>query len=142
MASVSALYGVSAAKIERGLPLAAARARADPEDPIGALPDAMAAELETRHDAPARIHYFHGTRAWSLDSFRSEGLRPLAQMIDVLWQDVGELVPELSGRELCSLRADLGAGNVGPHTYGCRITDREQPGPCGHLLRDPVSASA
>jgi hypothetical protein len=65
-------------------------------------------------------------------------LRPLGQMLDPLWREIGELIPELSERELHSLRADLSAGTIAPHTYSCRVSDSEQHGPCGHLLRDAL----
>lgn len=134
--TVAALYGVSPSEIERALPLAARRAQRDREDPIGALPGALAAALERTPTTPARIHYFHGTRANDPSRFLHEGLLPLGQVLDSLWQEMGALVPELSGAGLRSLRSDLTGGQIGPHTYSLRVGDDLHHGPCGHLLRD------
>jgi hypothetical protein len=136
--SVSALYGVSSRELERALPDGLARAEADPEDPIGVLAAALGAELRRTPRAPSRIHYFHGTRTHELGSFAFDGLRPLGQMLDPLWREIGELLPELSERELRSLRADLSTGAIAPHTYSARVADKGQHGPCGHLLRDAL----
>jgi hypothetical protein len=43
------------------------------------------------------------------------GLRPLGQVLDSLWREVGALVPELSPEQLAVLRADLWDGKIGPH---------------------------
>lgn len=136
LTSVSALYGVPAREVEHALPGAVASAEVDPEDPVGALADALSAELGTTPPAPSVIHYFHGTRAFELRGFARDGLRPLEQMLDPLWREIAALVPELSDRELRDLRIDLGAGVIAPFTYSCRISDSQQHGPCGHLVRD------
>jgi hypothetical protein len=135
--TVAALYGVSPAKLEGALPVAADRAQEDRQDPIGALPGKLAAVLHRTPVEPERIHYFHGTRASDPDLFLHDGLRPLGQVLDSLWHEVASLVPEISEAELRSLRTDLTAGSVGPHTYGLRVADDPQHhGPCGHLLRE------
>ena len=134
--TVAALYGVSVGELERALPVAARHAQEDQEDPIGALTGVLAAALERNAATPASIHYFHGTRASEPGRFKREGLRPLGQVLDSLWQEVGALVPELSDAQLHSLRADLAGGQIGPHTYSLRVEDDLHHGPCGHLLRD------
>jgi hypothetical protein len=135
--TIAALYGVSPLELKRVLPLAARRAQEDREDPIGAFPSTLAAVLQRTPTVPERIHYFHGTRACKPERFLRDGLRPLGQILDSLWRDVGALVPEVSEHELRSLRADLTADRIGPHTYSLRVADDPQHhGPCGHLLRE------
>lgn len=138
LSSISALYGVPSRELEHALPNALARAEADPEDPVGVLAAALGAELRRTPRTPSAIHYFHGTRARELGGFARDGLRPLGQMLEPLWREIGELVPEFSERELRFLRVDLSAGAIAPHTYSCRVADSEQHGPCGHLLRDAL----
>jgi hypothetical protein len=136
-ASVAALYGVASAELEQVLALAVRQAQEDPDDPIGSLPSTLATVLQKSLAEPDRIHYFHGTRAREPERFLREGLRPLTQILDSLWQEIGELVPEISETQLRSLRADLTAGRVDPHTYSLRaVGNPEHHGPCGHLLRE------
>lgn len=135
--TIAALYGVPPKELEQALPLAEHRATEDPGDPIRALPRALADALRQAPETPARIHYFHGTRAGKPQRFLREGLRPLGQVLDSLWKEVAALIPEVSHGELRSLRANLTAGRVGPHTYGVRVADDPlHHGPCGHLLRE------
>jgi hypothetical protein len=135
--TVAALYGVSPAELDVALPVAARRAQEDGEDPIGALPSTLASTLERTPAEAARVHYFHGTRASDPERFLHEGLRPLGQVLDSIWQEVAALVPELSEHELRSLRADLSTGTIGPHTYSLRVAeDQQRHGPWGHLLRE------
>jgi hypothetical protein len=136
-ATLAALYRVAPAELEQALPAAAYQAQRNREDPIRALPRALAALLEKIPAQPARIHYFHGTRASDPERFLREGLRPLGQVLDFLWQEVAALVPELPEHEVIALRKELSAGTIGPHTYRLRIgTDQQHHGPCGHLLRE------
>jgi len=126
-ASVAVLYGVSSAELEQALALAAHQAQEDPNDPVGSLPSTLATVLQRSPAEPERIHYFHGTRAREPEHF----------LRDSLWRDVGALVPEISESELRSLRADLTASRIDPHTYSLRATgDPRHHGPCGHLLRE------
>jgi hypothetical protein len=134
--TVAALYRISPDELERVLPVAAQRAQEDRDDPIGALPVTLAASLGRNPATPARIHYFHGTRAADPSRFLREGLRPLGQVLDSLWEEVGALVPELSADELRGLRSDLTADQISPHTYSLRVENDLDQRPCGHLLRD------
>jgi hypothetical protein len=136
LASVSALYGVEQREIVRVLPRAADHSHADPDDPIGALPNALARELAKTPRAPSSIHYFHGTRVRDPTAFARHGLLSLEQVLDALWTEIRSLAPEVSEEQLLNLRADLTAGRVGPSTYCTRVADSQHHGPCGHLLRD------
>jgi hypothetical protein len=91
--TVAALYDVSPGELERALPVAARHAQEDQEDPIGALTGVLAPIVERNAATPARIHYFHGTRASEPGRFQREGLRPLGRVLDLLWQEVGHSCP-------------------------------------------------
>lgn len=135
--TIAALYGVTPAELEQALAPAARQAQEDRQDPLGVLPSALSTVLERTPVEPLRIHNFHGTRAGNPERFQREGLRPLTQVLDALWREVGALVPEISDHQLRALRADLTAGEVGPHTYSLRVADDpHHHGPCGHLLRE------
>jgi hypothetical protein len=136
--SAAALYGVSADAILEALPRAAMAALADEGDPIRALPAALAADLDTNPRMPPVIHYFHGTRAADLRRFAAQGLRPLHAVLDDIWRAVATLGPEVSPGDVRTLRNDLEASRIHPHTYGLRVADGLQHGPCGHLVRDAL----
>src|SRR5687767_1987256 len=85
--SAAALFSVEPPRLRRALPPAAERAHADPNDPVGALPAAVGAELGARMRPPATIHYFHGTRTGAPESFVAHGLRPLSVVLDAVWEE-------------------------------------------------------
>jgi hypothetical protein len=136
MAAVAGLYDVSPGELARKVLLAAREARDDPEDPIRALPGAVSRALDRTPATPTHIRFFHGTRTSKPQRFMRTGLRPLGQVLDSLWPEVGALVPELSPEQLAVLRADLWDGKIGRRTYSLRVKDIPYDGPCGHLVRD------
>lgn len=136
--SVATLFSVEPRRLARALPSAAARAHADPDDPVDALLAAVATELGTAMSPPATIHYFHGTRTSSPASFVAHGIRPLCVVLDALWEGLGALMEELAATDLKRLRRDLTAGDLEPHTYPLRVGGAMHHGPCGHLVRDAL----
>lgn len=136
--TVAALYGVPPEALAVALPAAVQRALEDQDDPIGMLPSTLAAGLERDPVEPLRIHYFHGTRANDPTQFLRDGLLPLGQVLESIWEQLGGLVPELSETELGRLRSDLTSRRIDPPTYGLRVASELHHGPCGHLLRDAL----
>ena len=136
--SLASSYRTQLAEVARALPAAVQASLRDPEDPINALKDTLAAELGVAVQEPETIHYFHGTRAIEPTRFTQEGVQPLLAVLDLIWRDVAALAPELSAAELEQLRDDLTAHRVGSHTYSLRVNGTIDHGPCGHLIREAL----
>jgi hypothetical protein len=136
--SLASLFNVPPNEVKQALVPAVTAALADNLDPIGALPAALAGELNAVAEPPDTIHYFHGTRARDPVRFAAEGLRPLLAMLDGVWAELAALAPELPASDVHRLREDLTAGSVGPHTYSLRVNGTIDHGPCGHLVLDAL----
>lgn len=89
-------------------------------------------------DEPDTVYFFHGTRAVDSMTF-SDGLRPLADVINGLWELVASLIPEIDPAELVDVRQALNRGDE-PFTYGMRVSASLHQGPFGHLVRDVLLA--
>ena len=138
MDSLADVFAVPATDLASAVPAAVNVSVHDPCDPIGALPAATAAELGREIRPLTRIHYFHGTRARDLDVFAATGLVSMQSVLDGVWGELAELVPEAERSQLGRLRDDLAAGIIEPHTYALRVTRPFLHGPCGHLVRDAL----
>jgi len=138
MDSLACVFSVPATHLASALPAAVNASVHDPRDPIGALPAATAAELGSPMCPLTTIHYFHGTRARELDVFTARGLVSMQHVLDAVWDELGELVPEVERPDMQRLRDDLGAGAIDPHTYALRVTHDYLHGPCGHMVRDAL----
>lgn len=136
--SVGALYGITKKALMAAVPKATDVALADPDDPVRAMVDAMAAVLGRSHTVPSSIHYFHGTRTSDPDRLRAEGLMPLHIVLPAIWEEVRAVVPEVGAKDIRRLEADMTAGRMGPHTYGLRASGSGHRGPCGHLVCDAL----
>ena len=138
MDSLAYVFSVPATELASALPAAVNASVHDPSDPIAALPTATATELGSAMRPLTKIHYFHGTRARELAVFIARGLVAMQHVLDAIWDELGELIPEVERPDLRRLRDDLGAGMIGPHTYGLRVTRPFLHGPCGHLVCDAL----
>jgi hypothetical protein len=137
--SLVALFRVAPDDLAAALPLAARAAEADQHTPYPAklLVPALAAALGRPPAAPSRIHCFHRTRIFDPDEIVQHGLLPLSQLIDGLWDRMGQLAPEVAPERFAALRRTVEEGHVDALSYRARmkLATRDD-GPHGALVRD------
>lgn len=84
-------------------------------------------------------YYFHGTRVIDPDSFRRDGILPLGQMIDRLWESLYMLInDEVTEADWRRCRDDLettGGGHSG-WLYRVKVPNSIHHGPYAMLVRD------
>jgi hypothetical protein len=131
--SLASVYGVAPRDVLAALPASARLANAEGDDAFSAITMTLAEVLTRPMSTPESVTYYHGTRTSLPRRILTEGLLPRSAVVDMLWDEIAVLAPELSTAEVAALRAAQLEGEGGDRLRGARRN-----GPYGHIVRDVI----
>lgn len=88
---------------------------------------------------PTNCFWFHATRADETASFETEGIRPLPEQLEKIWDFLRPLASQLSDQEWQEFRQGMETTNPHHHAYLYRLKvleTKHQHGPFAFLVRD------